>query len=107
MPLVKEMYGMGFDPRLFAVATFPAAYALELHHWSDAAQLSLVSGASEGDQAVTYTARAIGAARTGNAEQARKEIAQLEGLQKKLEPRKNKNQEEYGCVTTDLTAATT
>ncbi len=105
MPPMQDMYGMGFDPRLFALATFPAAYALELHHWSDAAQLSLVSGASEGDQAVTYTARAIGAARTGNAEQARKEIAQLEGIQKKLEPQKKKDQGEYGGVTDDLAVA--
>src|SRR5260370_22952164 len=105
MPLVKEMYGMGFDPRLFAVATFPAAYALEVHHGSDAAELSPVRGASEGDQAGTYTARAIGAARTGNAEQARKEIAQLEGIQKKLEPQKKKDQGEYGGVTDDLAVA--
>ncbi len=105
MPPMHDMYGMGFDPRLFALATFPAAYVLELHHWSDAAQLSPVSGASDGDQAVTYTARAIGAARTGNVEQARKEIAQLEGIQKKLEPQKKKDQGEYEGVTDDLTVA--
>jgi tetratricopeptide (TPR) repeat protein len=105
MPPMHDMYGMGFDPRLFALATFPAAYALELHHWSDAAQLSPVSGASDGNQAVTYTARAIGAARMGNVEQARTEIAQLEGIQKKLEPQKKKDQGQYEGVTDDLTVA--
>jgi hypothetical protein len=78
MPPMHDMYGMGSDPTKFALSAFPASYALELHHWSEAAQLAPVSGASDSDLAVTYAARAIGAARSGNAEQARKEVAQLE-----------------------------
>ena len=105
MPPMHDMYGMGFDPTKFALSAFPASYALELHHWSEAAQLAPVSGASDLDQSVTYTARAIGAARTGNAEQARKEVAQLEAIQKKLEPNKKKDEGEYEGVTDELTVA--
>src|SRR2546430_11665276 len=66
MAPMHDMYGMGFDPRMFALSSFPASYELELHHWNEAAQLTPVSGAVDYDQSVTYTARAIGAARSGN-----------------------------------------
>jgi tetratricopeptide (TPR) repeat protein len=105
MPPMHDMYGMGFDPRLFALSAFPASYALELHHWSEAAQLPVVDGASDIMRSITYNARAIGAARSGNADQARKEIAQLEAIQKKLEPTKKKDQGEYEGVTDELTVA--
>ena len=105
MPPMHDMYGMGFDPRLFALSAFPASYALELHHWSEAAQLPVEDGASDIMRSITYNARAIGAARSGNADQARKEIAQLEAIQKKLEPTKTKDQGEYEGVSDDLTVA--
>ena len=105
MPPMHDMYGMGFDPRMFALSSFPASYELELHHWNEAAQLTPVSGAGDYDQSVTYTARAIGAARNGNVEQARKEIAQLEGIQKKLASNKKKNQGEYDGVGDELVEA--
>src|SRR5438874_4324665 len=105
MPAMHDMYGMGFDPRLFGLSAFPASYALELHHWEEAAQLPVVSGASDGDQSITYTARAIGAARSGNVEQARKEIAQLESIQKKMEAKRKKNEAEYDGVGDEITEA--
>jgi hypothetical protein len=105
MPPMHDMYGMGFDPRMFALSSFPASYELELHHWNEAAQLTPVSGAGDYDQSVTYTARAIGAARSGNVEQARKEIARLEGIQKKLASNKKKNQGEYDGVGDELVEA--
>lgn len=105
MPAMKDMYGMGFDPRQFALSAFPASYALELHRWSDAAQLTPVEGAGDFDQSVTYTARAIGAARSGNVAQAGKEIAQLEGIQKKLETNRKKDRGDYEGVTDELTEA--
>ena len=105
MPAMHDMYGMGFDPRMFALSTFPASYELELRHWNQAAQLTVVSGASDFDQSVTYTARAIGAARSGNLEQAGKEIAQLESMQKKLGARRKKDQGEYEGVSDELTEA--
>jgi tetratricopeptide (TPR) repeat protein len=105
MPPMKDMYGMGFDPTKFAMSAFPASYALELHHWTEAAQLQPVEAASDGDHSVTHTARAIGAARSGNVEQARTEVAQLQSIQKKLEPNRKKDDRQYGAVTDDLTVA--
>jgi tetratricopeptide (TPR) repeat protein len=105
MPPMQDMYGMGSDPTKFALSAFPASFGLELHHWNEAAQLAPVTGASDLDQSITYTARAIGAARSGNLDQTRKEVAQLEATQKKLEPEKKKDQGEYEGVTDELTVA--
>jgi tetratricopeptide (TPR) repeat protein len=105
MPPMHDMYGMGFDPRFFALSSFPASYALELHHWDEAAQLQIVEGADDSNHAVTYLARAIGAAREGKAEQVRKEVAELVTIQKKLEPEKKKNQGEYEGVSETVTVA--
>jgi tetratricopeptide (TPR) repeat protein len=84
MAPMKDMYGMGFDPRTYALTVFPAMYALELRHWSDAAALSAVEGASRGDQAITHWARAIGAARSGDLTQAHKDLRQIEEIRKDL-----------------------
>jgi tetratricopeptide (TPR) repeat protein len=105
MPPMHDMYGMGFDPRMFGMSAFPASYALELHRWNEAAQLTPVSGAGDYDQSVTYTARAIGAARSRNVEQARKEIAQIESIQKKMGSAKKKSQGEYDGVSDELVVA--
>ena len=105
MPPMHDMYGMGFDPTKFALSAFQASFALELHHWTEAAQLPPVNGADDFDQSITYTARAIGAARSGNPDQTRKEISQLEAIHKKLEPQKKKDQGEYESVTDELTVA--
>jgi tetratricopeptide (TPR) repeat protein len=105
MPEMHDMYGMGFDPRLFAMSAFPASYALELHRWSDAAQLAVVSGASDYDRSVTYTARAVGAARSGGLQQAKKEVAEIEGIQKKLASEKKSGRGDYDGVTDNLTIA--
>jgi tetratricopeptide (TPR) repeat protein len=104
MPPMKDMYGMGSDPTKFALSAFTASYALELHHWTEAAQLIPVEGASDGNHATTYLARAIGAARGGNAEQARKEVAQLEGIQKKFES-KQKDHGDSEDISDELTVA--
>jgi len=79
MPAKKDdMYGMDFDPRTSALVTFSARYALEMHHWTDAGSLAPVPGAETGDNSITYWARAIGAARTGNVADARKDVAEIE-----------------------------
>ena len=85
MPAKKDdMYGMDFDPRTSALVTFTARYALEMHHWSDAASLAPVPGAETGDNSITYWARAIGAARTGNLPDARKDVAEIETIHSAL-----------------------
>jgi tetratricopeptide (TPR) repeat protein len=85
MPAKKDdMYGMDFDPRMDALITFSARYALELHHWADAAALTPVPGAKPGDSAVTYWAKAIGAARSGNLADAKKDVTEIESIHKAL-----------------------
>jgi tetratricopeptide (TPR) repeat protein len=95
MPNMKSMYGSDFDPQFNALTTFPALYNLELRHWTDAGalqlpdatdatSLQLVHGGMRGDQAITYWARAIGAARSGNLAQARKDRQQIEAIHKEF-----------------------
>jgi tetratricopeptide (TPR) repeat protein len=91
MPAKKDdMYGMNFDPRTDALVTFLARYVLEMHHWMDAASLALVPGAETGDNGITYWARAIGAARTGNVADARKDVAEIETIHATLLKQKKK-----------------
>jgi tetratricopeptide (TPR) repeat protein len=91
MPAKKDdMYGMDFDPRTDALVTFSARYALEMHHWTDASSLPLVPKAETADNSVTYWARAIGAARTGNVADARKDVAEIEALHATLVKQKKK-----------------
>lgn len=101
MPAMKDMYGMGFDPRFFALSAYPASYALELHDWNAAAQLAPVDGADDVVQSITYTARAIGAGHAGNVEQVKKEIAKLEEIHKKLESKKKTDESEYEDAVSD------
>lgn len=105
MPPMKDMYGMGFDPRLFALSAYPASYVLELHDWNAAAQLAPAEGAGDVMRSITYTARAIGAAHAGNVEQVKKEISKLEEIQKKLEPKRKDDEGEYESVSNELVVA--
>jgi tetratricopeptide (TPR) repeat protein len=84
MPKMKSMYGSDFDPQTNALTAFPATYDLELRHWSEAAALQVVPGALLGDQSITYWARAIGAARSGNLAQAHKDLEQIEVIRKEF-----------------------
>jgi hypothetical protein len=91
MPRMKSMYGDDFDPETNALTKFPAVYDLELRHWSDAAQLQVVPGALRGDQSITYWARAIGAARSGNLAEAHKDLDQIEVIRKEFIAQKKKD----------------
>ncbi len=84
MASMKDMYGMGFDPRTYAMSKFPATYALELRRWSEAAELKPVEGASRGDQSITYLARAIGAARSGKTRQAHADLKAMKTIHSAL-----------------------
>ncbi len=88
MPAMKDMYGMGFDPRISALVAFEAMYPLELHHWQEAAELSLVPGASPEDDSITHWARAIGLAHVAKAEDAEKEVKEIEAIRRKLSEEK-------------------
>lgn len=52
----------------YAGAHFPALYALEMHHWAEAAALEPAANAPSHLQTITYWARAIGSARAGDLE---------------------------------------
>ncbi len=91
MPPMKDMYGMGYDPRTYALVEFPARYALELHHWAEAAALTPVPDAQPGDSSTTSWARAIGAARSGNLTQARTDIEHIDAIHKTLLDQKKKS----------------
>jgi len=83
MPRMEShMYGEDFDPQTAALSGFPAQYDLELRHWQDAAALTPVPGGLPVDHAITYFARAVGAARSGNLAQAHKDLDQIEGIRK-------------------------
>jgi tetratricopeptide (TPR) repeat protein len=79
-PPMKDMHEVGYDERTYALSKFPAIYALELHHWAQAAALTPPPDADSGDKAITYWARAVGAARSGNAAEARNNVAELEKI---------------------------
>src|SRR5436305_9999507 len=83
MPKMESMYGHEFDPQTNALSAFPALYALELRHWSDAAALTPVEGATDQDHDITHWARAIGAARGGDLTQAHKDLRESETLRQK------------------------
>lgn len=60
----------------YAAAHFPALYTLEMRHWADAAALEPATNAPAYLQRITYWARTIGSAHTGDVE-ATKKNAQL------------------------------
>ena len=95
MPAMKSMYGGGYDPQAYALSKFPALYALEVHHWSEAAALTPAANADSTDKAITYWARAIGAARAGNVFEARKNIAELEAIRQEMLKKKKSTYAQY------------
>jgi hypothetical protein len=66
-----------------AFAAIPARYALERGQWAEAQALRLRPAYPAAD-AITYFARVMGAARSGDEAGAREEIEQLQGLRESL-----------------------
>ncbi|HEX7968274.1 MAG TPA: hypothetical protein VF502_08640 [Stellaceae bacterium] len=81
-------------PAAYAVAAIPARFALERRNWAEAAALApplldvdlSIFPWAEG---ITAFSRALGAARSGDADAARTEIARLEAMRDKLTGAKN------------------
>lgn len=95
---VKTMSAMehaGMDMHAFAMSKFPAMYVIELHRWSDAANLEVFAGAEPVDRAYTYWAKTIGAVRIGDPAAAKKDLAEIEAIHKDLVTRHKKYQAEY------------
>jgi hypothetical protein len=68
----------------YALAAIPARYALERDAWGEAASLVARSTPFAWADAVTHFARALGAARSGNAMAAREDIGRLGALRQAL-----------------------
>lgn len=79
---VTAGYPAGSLTNEYALAAIPARYALERGRWGEAARLA-VHAAPEwpASEAVTHYARAIGAARSGDAGTAQAELAALAGIE--------------------------
>ncbi|MGA7164454.1 MAG: tetratricopeptide repeat protein [Pseudolabrys sp.] len=69
----------------YALAVSPARYAIERGDWKAAASLEVRPSPLSQVQAITYFARALGAARSGNPEAAKVDIAKLVELRDKLQ----------------------
>ena len=68
----------------FAAAAIPARVALERGQWRDAAALTPLAGSFPATEAITWFARAVGAGRSGNAQEASASAAKLAPLRDKL-----------------------
>jgi tetratricopeptide (TPR) repeat protein len=88
LPKMKNMYGNEEDPQVLALGLYTASYALETHQWDKAEALPLIPGAQLGDDSIIYLARAIGAARSGHPEEARRNVAEIESLHKQVVAKK-------------------
>jgi hypothetical protein len=73
----------------YALAVSPARYALERADWKGASQLQTRETKFPYADAMTYFARALGSARSGNPAAARTEIAKLAELREKLREAKD------------------
>jgi len=73
----------------FALAAAPARYAIERGDWKSAAALEVRPSKFPAIVAITHFARALGAARSGNAEAAKADIAKLAELRDKLREAKD------------------
>jgi tetratricopeptide (TPR) repeat protein len=92
--LIDEMAGVtGFTETFlvgpYALAVSPARYAIERGDWKAAAELQVRPNPLPHVQAITHFARALGAARSGNPDAAKADIARLGELRDKLRDAKD------------------
>jgi predicted Zn-dependent protease len=73
----------------YALAISPARYAVERGDWKAASELQVRPSPLPHVQAITYFARALGAARSGNPDAAKPDIAKLAELSDKLRDAKD------------------
>jgi hypothetical protein len=76
-------------PGAFSRAASPARYVVERGDWKGAASLDVIENKFPQTMAITYFARALGAARSGDPAAARAEIAKLGGVRDSLREAKN------------------
>ena len=78
-----------FIPGPFALAASPARYAVERGDWKAAAALEVRPNTLPHVQAITYFAKALGSARSGDADGAQAAIAKLAELRDQLREKKD------------------
>src|SRR5437660_3913250 len=78
-----------FIPGPYALAASPARYAIERADWKAASELQVRPSPALHVQGMTHFARALGAARSGNPEAAKLDIAKLGELRDKLRDAKD------------------
>jgi tetratricopeptide (TPR) repeat protein len=101
--VLEEMIALkGYNPNVrtgpYAVAASQARYMIERSDWSGAAGLQVQPSGFAYVDAITHFARALGAARSGNLDAARTDIAKLAELREKLRQAKD----EYWAEQTDI-----
>jgi hypothetical protein len=94
MAVINEMntvtgFTETFIPAPYALAAAPARYAIERGDWRAAAELQVRPSQLAHVQAISHFARALGAARSGNPEAAKVDIAKLGELRDKLREAKD------------------
>jgi tetratricopeptide (TPR) repeat protein len=91
--VVDEIEAAQFDPDAFAAAfsraVAPSRYMVERGDWAGAANLEVKPSKFPHVMAITYFARAIGAARSGNPVSAKADVAKLGEIRDKLREVKN------------------
>jgi hypothetical protein len=95
---------------LYAIGAMPARYAVERHRWAEAAALAAPPNVFPGGryawaEASIHFARALGAARTGNAEAARKGLQELASLRDSVAQTKETYWAEQVEIQQEITAA--
>jgi hypothetical protein len=85
MPNKKDdMYGAGYDPHAAALAHMTALYPIEMRDWATAAALTPAEVAGTAEDSTIYWAKAIGSAHLRKPEDARKDVAAIADIHKKL-----------------------
>jgi tetratricopeptide (TPR) repeat protein len=89
----KMLSTTGYNPNvrgaIFALAAGPARYMMERGDWKGASQLQVKPTSAAFVDAITYFARAVGAARSGNPDGAKLDIPKLAELRDKLREEKD------------------
>jgi tetratricopeptide (TPR) repeat protein len=92
--VIEDMGGLKtWNPAImgpnFAGAASPARYMVERQDWAGAAQLTVQQSRYNQTMAITYFARALGAARSGKPDDAKVDVAKLAELRDKLREAKD------------------
>jgi hypothetical protein len=84
-----DMYGKGYDPHAATLAHLSALYPIEMHDWASAAALPPAEVAGTAEDSTIYWARAIGSAHLRKPDDARKDLAAIDSIHKKLAAEKS------------------